>query len=52
VEKNYSGFEVSFSESPEILWQNFEKTGSVSAFLKFVQKSESLKELELLDLPS
>ncbi len=50
--KNQDNLEISFTATADSLWENFEKTGSVTAFLKFCQKTELNKEVDAEFLPS
>jgi hypothetical protein len=52
MKKNQSDLPILLPESPEALWEYFEKTGSVSAYLRYSQKVEKMEELVPLDLPS
>ena len=44
--------EPKLNESPDALWKNFEKTGSVSAYLRYVEKMKSSQDGVSSRLPS
>ena len=50
MEKEQTFFDLKTSESAEALWENFERTGSVKDFLRFVQKTQNLEDLVPADL--
>jgi hypothetical protein len=52
MEKTPTEIEVISSPSTETLWENFEQTGSVKAYLRYCQEVKNREKLELLDLPS
>jgi hypothetical protein len=52
MEKNQIDSELKITESPETLWENFEKTGSVTAFLKYAEKVKNSQEIASFRLPS
>jgi hypothetical protein len=52
MKKNQIDLPISLCESPEALWECFEKTGSVAAYLRYLQKLEKTEELVPVDLPS
>jgi hypothetical protein len=57
VENNQNDLELVFGESAETLWANFEKTGSVRAYLLYLKKSDpqksgAFKEVDPLYSPS
>jgi len=52
VVNNQSPYDLTIIESPETLWENFEKTGSVKDYLRFVQKAEKPEDPEPAQLPS
>jgi hypothetical protein len=52
METNQTDSQLIFSESAEILWKKFEKTGSVQDYLRYSQKVEKIEELVPLNLPS
>ena len=52
MDRNQFEVELTFTENAETLWRNFEKTGSVKDYLRYVQKLESVKDLDSTTLPS
>jgi len=44
-------FEMTVDQSAEALWEEFERTGSVKAYLRFAQKIPTRLEFETADLP-
>jgi hypothetical protein len=52
MKNNGTEYELPIEKSPEILWEEFEQTGSVQVYLKFLQKAESSKSLESADIPT
>jgi hypothetical protein len=53
VENNRENIQQPLLEkSPEHLWQEFEKTGSVDAYLQYLQTSENTNKPEFLQVPS
>lgn len=49
MEKKPTELELTFTLETEALWNAFEKTGSIDAFLRYVQKAQNSKELVLVD---
>lgn len=45
-------FELTVEQSAEALWEDFEKTGSVTTYLLFLQKDKNSKEIKPSHLPS
>jgi len=52
VEKNITDMELTSVANTETLWENFERTGSVEAFLRFAQSTKTDELMEFVDLPS
>ncbi|HTC19922.1 MAG TPA: hypothetical protein VK859_03685 [bacterium] len=52
MKKNQIDLTITLCESPEALWEYFEKTGSVAAYLRYSQKLEKTEELVPADLTS
>ena len=52
MKTNLSDLPITGSENAEALWEYFEKTGSVQAFLWYSEKVEKNEELVSLELPS
>jgi hypothetical protein len=52
MKTNLNDLPITRSENAEALWEYFEKTGSVQAYLWYSEKVEKTKELVSLDLPS
>jgi hypothetical protein len=48
VEKRQINLELNPYQSAELLWENFENTGSVNAFLLFLAKTENSVEADHL----
>lgn len=44
-------FELTVDKSAETLWEDFERTGSVKAYLRYLQKVQKSEELEPSGLP-
>jgi hypothetical protein len=41
-----------FERSPELLWEEFEKTGSVETYLQYLQTTKNASKPEFLQAPS
>jgi hypothetical protein len=52
MEKIQIDTELKLNENPETLWENFEKTGSVTAYLRYVEKMKNRQEVVSTRLPS
>lgn len=49
MELNQIDFKLVQTESPEVLWELFVKTGSVQAYLRYAQSVKIIEELNLSD---
>lgn len=52
MEKSRSDMELTLNDNIEALWDHFEKTGSVNAYLMYAEKAEKAKEKEPSSLPT
>ena len=52
LEKKLTELELTSAPDNEALWNSFEQTGSIEAFLTFMQKAGKAKELVLATNPS
>jgi hypothetical protein len=53
VENNQENIQLPWMEkSPERLWEEFEKTGSVETYLRYLQMSKNTLKPEFLQVPS
>jgi hypothetical protein len=52
MKKNQDDSQVTFPENTEALWEHFEKTGSVQAYLRYSEKAEKIEEFVPLNSPS
>jgi hypothetical protein len=52
VDNRPSDLELTFTTNADALWEAFEQTGSMEAFLRFIQKAKLSDELVLADLHS
>lgn len=51
MEKSFNDFELTVEKNAETLWEDFEKTGSVETYLKYLQKAHKNEEPEPANLP-
>lgn len=53
MENNTENIQRPFLEkSPEHLWEEFEKTGTIEAYLHYLQTSKNTRKPEFLQVPS
>ena len=52
MKNNQTDTELNITENAETLWENFEKTGSVTAYLLYVRKMDKRPEVLSAQLPS
>jgi hypothetical protein len=52
MKKTQDDSQATFPENAEALWEHFEKTGSVQAYLRYSKKVEKIEELVPLNSPS
>lgn len=52
MEKSRPDMELTLNENIETLWDHFEKTGSVNAYLMYAEKAAKAEELEPSSSPT